>query len=84
VVGDFNGDGKSDLARITSTGSVSYTTDLLTWVKIPGSASQLVVGDFNGDGKSDLARITSTGSVSYTTDLQTWIKIPGVFSKLVY
>jgi len=70
-VGDFNGDGKADLAAreadtgqwwvAISTGS-SFTTSLwtqwnpnVTWVDVQ-------VGDFTGDGKADLAgRVLQTG-----------------------
>src|SRR5712692_4076305 len=69
--GDFNGDGKADIARRDlstgqwwvglSTGS-SFTTSLwatwspnVTWVDVQ-------VGDFNGDGKADIAgRYLATG-----------------------
>jgi hypothetical protein len=87
VVGDFDGNGISDLAGITAGGKVYYTSDLLTWMNIQGplntkgnpkAFSQLVVGDFNGDGHFDcLAGITTSGEVYYTTDLSTWINIQG-------
>src|SRR6266545_3909963 len=63
AVGDFNGDGKLDLAVAnfgsntvsillgTGTGSFGARTDFVT-----GSApASVAVGDFNGDGKLDLA-----------------------------
>jgi hypothetical protein len=40
VVGDFNGDGRSDLAGINS-GYIYYTTDLVHWTNIPGLLTQL-------------------------------------------
>src|SRR5207244_7197447 len=70
AIGDFNGDGKVDLAVANSGGisvlsgkgdgtfqnAVNYATG--------GSASSVVVGDFNGDGKPDLAVNTrAAGSV---------------------
>jgi len=82
-VGDFNGDGHSDLAGLTSTGQVYYTTDLQTWTYVPGVLAQWVVGDFNGDGHSDFAGLTSAGYIYYTTNLQTWTNIPGVLAELV-
>lgn len=83
VAGDFNGDSLSDLAGLTSDGSIYYTTNLSTWTQIPGMLNQLVVGDFDGDGKlDDLAGLTSVGTIYYTTDLQTWTQIPGVLSEL--
>ena len=81
-IGDFNGDGKADLAGIASNGSVWYTTDLNTWVNIPGSLAQLRVGDFNSDGKADLAGLASDGSVWYTTNLSTWTRVAGSLAQL--
>ena len=81
-IGDFNGDGKADLAGIASNGSVWYTTNLSTWVNVPGSLAQLRVGDFNGDGKADLAGLASDGSIWYTTNLNTWTRVPGGLTQL--
>ena len=82
VVGDFNGNGSSDLAGLASDGTIYYTTNLSTWTQIPGMLSQLVVGDFNRNGVSDLAGLASDGGIWVTTDLSTWAQIPGVFSEL--
>jgi hypothetical protein len=63
VVADFNGDGKQDLAVVTTSqnGTVSVLlnrgfSSFATPVNynVPG-ASALAVGDFNGDGQPDLA-----------------------------
>ena len=63
TVGDFNGDGKSDLATAnagsnnvsvrlgTGTGSFGTATNF----SVGGNPTSVTVGDFNGDGKSDLA-----------------------------
>jgi hypothetical protein len=63
TVGDFNGDGKSDLATAnvgsnnvsvllgTGTGSFGPATNF----SVGGGPFSVTVGDFNGDGKSDLA-----------------------------
>nr|NCR65247.1 hypothetical protein [Microcystis aeruginosa LL11-07] len=63
TVGDFNGDGKSDLAVAnrdgnnvsvllgTGTGSFGAATDFSVGI----TPYSVTVGDFNGDGKSDLA-----------------------------
>jgi hypothetical protein len=83
VSGDINpariGD---ELAGLALNGSILITTDLLTWVNVPGVFSQLVIGDFDGDGTSDLAGLTSTGTIFYTTDRSAWTQIPGVLSEL--
>jgi hypothetical protein len=65
VVGDFNGDGKLDLAAVNWTGSnvsVFLGNGDGTFTAAPGSTYPLggngggiVAGDFNGDGKLDLA-----------------------------
>ncbi len=70
AVGDFNGDGKQDVAVINvSSGSVSIFlgqgdgTLQVAPATLPTGvyASRIVVGDFNGDGKADLA-VTNIGS----------------------
>ncbi|WP_103668879.1 FG-GAP-like repeat-containing protein [Pseudanabaena sp. BC1403] len=71
-IGDFNGDGKSDLVVATSgsnsisvllgtgTGNFSSPTNF----SVGQTAQSVSVGDFNGDGKSDLVVTTSGSSVS--------------------
>ncbi|MDP4238811.1 MAG: FG-GAP-like repeat-containing protein, partial [Bacteroidota bacterium] len=63
VIGDFNGDGKADLATANSNensvsvllgdGNGSFGT--ATPYAIGNDPGSIVVGDFNGDGKTDLA-----------------------------
>jgi hypothetical protein len=74
-IGDFNGDGKSDILWRNSNGDtsiwlmtgsglqvqVSSTTDLGF---IPMSWSVAVTGDFNGDGKSDILWSNTNGDTS--------------------
>jgi hypothetical protein len=65
VFGDFNGDGKLDLAfpggvQLGNGDGTFQATIPFTVGPLAGSISE-VVGDFNGDGKLDLA-ITSTGT----------------------
>jgi len=63
AVGDFNGDGKQDLA-VVNTGSANVSILLgngdgtfqpAVNYSVGGSPGYVVVGDFNGDGKLDLA-----------------------------
>jgi uncharacterized repeat protein (TIGR01451 family) len=75
VSGDFNGDGKSDIALIGGTtistllskGDGTYTGTNTTIPNIGSSASVLVnAGDFNGDGKTDLV-------INYFTSISTYL-----------
>jgi hypothetical protein len=68
AVGDFNGDGRADVAVVDSSGSKvdvllgngDGTFQPFTSYAVAG-ASCVTVGDFNGDGKSDLAVGSSSG-----------------------
>ena len=72
AVGDFNGDGKADLAVAnTGSGNISVLTGIGDGTFKPnvnysaGSGpNSIAVGDFNGDGKQDLAVANSGGNVS--------------------
>jgi hypothetical protein len=71
-LGDFNGDGKSDLATQTSAGvwNVCLSTgsgfSCSDWSGTTATVAKTVVGDFDGDGKADLSGFTS-GSTWNTT-----------------
>jgi hypothetical protein len=67
VVGDFNGDGKSDLAVATADsvaillGNGNGTFAAPTNYPAGAGILFLAVGDFNGEGKSDLAVVSTLG-----------------------
>jgi hypothetical protein len=70
AIGDFNGDGKADLA-VANSGS-NYVSVLLgngdgtfqaaVNVAVGYGQQSIVVGDFNGDGKADLAVLANNGT----------------------
>ncbi len=77
--GDFNGDGKTDIAAIHhndtpgwswvafSHGDGTFNKVLFDRTGIGANDSTLVFpGDFNGDGRSDIAAIHQDGSVGYS------------------
>ena len=74
AVGDFNGDGKPDLATVNvSSNDVSVLINSVNGTYLPAenyavgtSPVSISIGDFNGDGKSDIAvinRVSSSVSV---------------------
>jgi hypothetical protein len=75
LVGDFNGDGKQDLAVTAITASFSTHTLILLgdgaghftyFSDVPIGAR--AVADFNGDGKQDLVALDSSNAVVYLGD----------------
>jgi len=78
VVGDFNGDGKPDLAVVVSPpggvaillgdGTGNFTETAQSPIEMPGAPNALAVGDFNDDGHLDLA-VTNNGNPGLVTIL---------------
>jgi FG-GAP-like repeat len=77
AIGDFNGDGKQDLALgLTNNapivsiqlgdglGGFSFSSDVIVGSTSHSGPTSVAIGDFNGDGKQDLAAATSTNTVS--------------------
>ena len=77
AVGDFNGDGKPDLA--VGSGGIGHTVSILpgngaggfgaaaTTLPVIGGAAAIAAGDFNGDGKLDLAYLDYNSGINYVT-----------------
>jgi hypothetical protein len=67
ITGDFNGDGKIDIAVMNSTdvavllGNGDGTFQAPITTSLSGGVSQFVAADFNKDGKLDLAVLSGTG-----------------------
>jgi hypothetical protein len=87
AVGDFNGDGKPDLALVTSGGFLQLQPTIVVILlgngdgtfrkgavySTTGTNSQtVVVGDFNGDGKQDLA-VPNFGGIFLPSDVSVLI-----------
>ncbi len=77
VVGDFNGDGRLDLAVLNSDlnvllgdGSGGFTPAPGSPVALPDYASSIVAGDFNRDGRSDLAVAEQGGVMVYLSNAE--------------
>jgi probable HAF family extracellular repeat protein len=84
VHGDFNGDGREDLAGLSG--------DMRIWrclagdpacVQLPGLAVTLVAGDLDGDGVEDLAVLTSNHLLWVMTDEVQWHQVNGLLATLV-
>ena len=76
LVGDFNGDGKDDMAKAFNDGGLASLDTHLSngssftlqrWATRQGGfwdAQQWLVGDFNGDGKDDMAKAFNDGGLA--------------------
>jgi len=74
TTGDFNGDGKADLATANAPGTVSVLTGngsggftQRPTVTVGGGLTSIVTADFNGDDRADLAVTSTTNTISLLT-----------------
>jgi len=86
VIGDFNGDGKTDVGRVYYSGVAFYLSTGTGWRGIASISDlgisqgytnagnyPLVIGDFNGDGRTDVGRRSgSTIKFYYATASDGW------------
>ncbi len=89
VLGDFNGDGQTDIIRqeydgwvdgVSKTQFVSFqdgnfqvVADLQDMNMMRGDLTNLIAGDFNGDGRDDLIRQEKGGLVDGNRDVELYI-----------
>lgn len=92
VIGDWNGDGRTDIGRVSATGIVFFFATGVGWANAPGINGDLaraqgfvngdvypvLTGDWNGDGKTDVARVTATGVSFYVSEGTGWSAAPGI------
>jgi hypothetical protein len=76
VIGDFNGDGRADLANVFNDGglasidvhlSTGASVGIARWATRQGGfwdAQKWSAGDFNGDGRADLANVFNDGGLA--------------------
>jgi hypothetical protein len=72
AVGDFNADGKPDIAVpdyygktvsiYLNKGGANFSAPVVTTLSIDNTVGAIISGDFNGDGKADLAVATVAGN----------------------
>jgi RHS repeat-associated protein len=91
MTGDFNGDGRTDIARVDNQGVGVYLSTGSGWVSMAGisgdfgrnqgytdaSVYPIVAGDFNGDGNTDIGRVTSQGFKTYLSTGAGFVAGPG-------
>lgn len=82
VTGDFNNNGTDDVAGLSSSGQIWYSTNLSTWGNVPGTLTTLLSANFTPGGAAGLVGLTNTGQIFYTTNLTTWNQIPGTLAMI--
>jgi hypothetical protein len=85
VTGDWNGDGKTDIGRVTPSGVEFHVSAGGGWSPYPGLAVlgrnqgyadnnvyPILTGDWNGDGRTDIARVWCCGIVFFISTGSGW------------
>ncbi len=91
--GDFNGDGRTDFARVFDAGLIVKLSTGNGWVDYPwimnvgpldgyvdGNRYPLFFGDFNGDGKTDFARVFDAGLIVKLSTGNGWVDYPWIMN----
>ncbi|MGI9301336.1 MAG: FG-GAP-like repeat-containing protein, partial [Gammaproteobacteria bacterium] len=89
VTGDFDADGRTDVARVTQTGVDTWLFRGDRWVSYPFLSDfgqsrgyphtgqfPIFSGDFNGDGRTDIARVGSDSVKAYIATAQGFVSYP--------
>jgi hypothetical protein len=69
VVGDFDVNGRDDLAALNSSEMLWYSVDLSNCTQIGGAAVSLVASDVDGNGRDDLVGRNSASEIGYTRNV---------------
>ncbi len=82
ISGDFDGDGRDDIAGIEDNGSIAYSTNLTDKTMMPGAFEALVAGDLDGDEKDEIVALKNDGwsdyhEIYYSVELGNWMAVPG-------
>jgi len=83
IVGDFDGDGRTDVGRVASTGVTFYRLTDSGWQMMSclndfgqnqgyAGDNPLLIGDFNGDGRTDVGRVHENGTKFYQQTQSGW------------
>lgn len=96
ILGDWNGDGRTDIGRVANKGLVFYTAADSGWSRFSNIVNDLspavgysdsnkypiITGDWNGDGKTDVGRVANRGIVFYIAKDSGWSRFGNLANDL--